>query len=477
MMWYKTILFSLFYLSFFTVDAQKVTVSPDILLRNNYSYDLIPNVNGHLILYHDRGSSHVFEMYSDDLKYIQSFEPEFENKQIHTIGVTSMDTCFLFYYYYKDEGNFHVSVRKFDEHLNTLDSATLYVKTREVNEGRPRIIWSENKSKVLIFLPIEKGIHLLVYETQHFNLLQNQIVFLQEVDLKNEFKKIDISDQGDVVILAIQEASWLSKSEDALVMGFLPISGDLLEQRFYAKEDILDVLLKIDNRNKSLAIAGLLGEKDRNQAGAYYALSLGIQKLESGKTSLKSQPLPMDLVQENATRKSKKTIFVPYLASKDMVLRYDGGIILFTEITKEFIRRGTGQSFPMQNDYYSGHGYIDFYNEDVLVLANHPNGDPHWQKILYKKQFSQDDDGNYSSYFIFALPSSLKLMFNDEIKNYNTVSEYDIDPLGQILRKSLLSTEYQDLKIRFRDAIQTSENTVYIPSEKNNKVNIVKIEY
>ncbi|MCB0660868.1 MAG: hypothetical protein KDC04_08030, partial [Saprospiraceae bacterium] len=360
MMWYKTILFSLFYLSFFTVDAQKVTVSPDILLRNNYSYDLIPNVNGHLILYHDRGSSHVFEMYSDDLKYIQSFEPEFENKQIHTIGVTSMDTCFLFYYYYKDEGNFHVSVRKFDEHLNTLDSATLYIKTREVNEGRPRIIWSENKSKVLIFLPIEKGIHLLVYETQHFNLLKSQIVFFEDVDLKNEFRKIDISDQGDVVILAIQEASWLSKTEDVVVMGFLQLDGEPLVHRFYANDDILDVLLKVDNRNQKVAIAGLLGEKDRNQAAAYYVATLDIHKFEGGTKRLKPLPLPMDLVQENATRKSKKTMFVPYLASKDMLLRYDGGIILFTEITKEFIRRGTGQSLPMQNDYFSGHGNIDF---------------------------------------------------------------------------------------------------------------------
>ena len=96
---------------------------------------------------------------------------------------------------------------------------------------------------------------------------------------------------------------------------------------------------------------------------------------------------------------------------------------------------------------------------------------------MYKKQFSQDDNAIYSSYFLYTTPSRIKLVYNDEIKTNNTVSEYVLDPLGNFERKSVLSTQYQNLKLRFRDAIQISPNEIIIPSESTNKINLVKIEY
>ena len=68
-------------------------------------------------------------------------------------------------------------------------------------------------------------------------------------------------------------------------------------------------------------------------------------------------------------------------------------------------------------------------------------------------------------------------MYNDEIKNNNTVSEYVLDPLGNTERKSVLSTEYQNLRLRFSQAIQTGSASLIVPSEKNWKMNMVKIEY
>jgi hypothetical protein len=57
------------------------------------------------------------------------------------------------------------------------------------------------------------------------------------------------------------------------------------------------------------------------------------------------------------------------------------------------------------------------------------------------------------------------------------VSEFELYPSGNLIRKSLLSTEYQNLKIRFDGAIQTSNNTFLVPSEKSGKLKIVKVSY
>jgi len=113
----------------------------------------------------------------------------------------------------------------------------------------------------------------------------------------------------------------------------------------------------------------------------------------------------------------------------------------------------------------------------VVVIAVQPDERVHWSRVLFKKQFSQDDDAIFSSYFLMKTPSRLKLIFNDEIKNNNTVSEYLLDPVGRFNRNSLLSTEYQNLKIRFADAVQVSGSEFVAPSEKNRKLSLVKITY
>ena len=120
---------------------------------------------------------------------------------------------------------------------------------------------------------------------------------------------------------------------------------------------------------------------------------------------------------------------------------------------------------------------MDHFFEDVIVIAVDPQEKEHWTRVLFKKQFSQDDEGIFSSYFLMKTPSRLKVVFNDEIKNNNTVSEYLLDPIGRFNRNSLLSTEYQNLKIRFADAVQVSGNEFIAPSEKNRKLSLVKIVY
>ena len=101
----------------------------------------------------------------------------------------------------------------------------------------------------------------------------------------------------------------------------------------------------------------------------------------------------------------------------------------------------------------------------------------HWELILPKKQFSQDDGGVYSSYFLFKTPSQLRLMFNDEIKPKNTVSEYIVRGDGTFERKSVLNTENLELKMRFRDAVQLDSDEILIPSERRNRLKLVKLEY
>jgi len=101
----------------------------------------------------------------------------------------------------------------------------------------------------------------------------------------------------------------------------------------------------------------------------------------------------------------------------------------------------------------------------------------HWKEVLHKKQYSQDDDAAYSSYFLAKTATSLRLLFNDEIQYENTVSEYILKGNGEFNRNSVMSTENQKIRLRFKDALQISADVVIVPSEARNRLKLVKVQY
>jgi hypothetical protein len=69
----------------------------------------------------------------------------------------------------------------------------------------------------------------------------------------------------------------------------------------------------------------------------------------------------------------------------------------------------------------------------------------------------------------------VRLIFNDEIKFENTVSEYVVKGTGDNERHSLLSTELLKLRLRFRDAIQITGDKMVVPSERRGQLRVAKI--
>ena len=159
-----------------------------------------------------------------------------------------------------------------------------------------------------------------------------------------------------------------------------------------------------------------------------------------------------------------------------VALRQDGGAVVIAELVKEYSRRS---SLPMQreNGAFMRDGWVDYYFEDMILFAINPDGTEHWKEVLRKRQYSQDDDAIYSSFFLFKTPERLRFLFNDEIKQENTVGGYEVTGTGYIERKTVFNTDYQKLKLRFRDGIQVSNNECIVPSERNNRLNLVRIVY
>ncbi|MEM1220739.1 MAG: hypothetical protein AAGH79_17595, partial [Bacteroidota bacterium] len=99
------------------------------------------------------------------------------------------------------------------------------------------------------------------------------------------------------------------------------------------------------------------------------------------------------------------------------------------------------------------------------------------ESILYKRQYSQDDDAVFSSYLLLKTPTALRMLYNDEIKYENTVFEYEINGSGEVDRNAVLNTESQQLQLRIKDGIQVGANEVLIPSERKNRLKLVRVQF
>lgn len=238
------------------------------------------------------------------------------------------------------------------------------------------------------------------------------------------------------------------------------------------------VKLGVDNLNSAVSIVGLYGTKDINETEGYLFFADSFNELRNPQMRDVQQFLFDDniLVDLNGVEKKNKKNVLNDFFTKTLIHRKDGGVVIVAELQREYARRNAGIS-NFDRAMAASRGYVDYYSEDLILFSIQPDGNLFWRKVLFKKQFSQDDEGIYSSFFTLKAPSQIHFIFNDEIKNNNTVSEYVIDPLGNYRRSSLLSTEYKNLKLRFQEALQTSATSFVVPSEKNGKINLVKITF
>lgn len=457
--------------------AQKVTVSNEINVRANYSYDILPNIGDNILFYHDRGSDHVFEIYDRNLRYKRTKELSFEKKNIMVLGVVPEDEHFSMVYSYKDEGMSYIRINRYDANAERIDSSTLLSEKSKILMVKHRFVHSDDKSKILLFAPADGGLNMLLIDNKNLNLIYGFTMIHKEFNFKDDFQKIMVNNAGEIFIAGKKENYFNKKNKDRIMC--MKITGlEDISLHYINSEELLihNLMMKYDEINRRVVFGGLLSRNDETSSVGYFSKSLPSSVIPS-ESMIAGNFFSMEFLSEFYGKKPGKVKELTGFECRDMIIRRDGGAILITELHKQFTRRAAMNNTGRFGEFIAPRGFVDYYHEDLLLLSMHPDGSEHWKKVLFKKQFSQDDDGIFSSYFLFKTPSRIRIIYNDEIKNNNTVSEYVIDPVGNYERNSVLSTEYQNLKLRFRDAVQIAPNSFIVPSEKSFKINMVRIDY
>lgn len=464
-------------MSTFASYSQKVTISKELSIRNDRAYDILGKIGDKILLYRDLGSKRVVEIFENDLKFFLQEEIRLPGDNQNIYAVVPQDSTFNVLYGHRNKEGYFMRTAKFDKYGRLKDSLTLIdgVEDFKLNNFTYKV--SDDRSKTLLFSSRKNDLfYTYIIDNNTMDILWSKETKLLGLNVRKDFRSIDISNSGEVNILfEINNTRYLKDEHQLIVIG-LDYTEGYYENNFWLRDKIaIDLEMDYDNINNRLVLGGLVSETSEIDASGYFYFSKPVNEI-SEDINIETHDFRVEFLEELYGKKLSKKKKLSDFITRDIVLRSDGGFLMFTEMKKEFFRR-TAFNAGVRSGVNGARGWVDIYNEDIIVFAFNPDGTEDWKKILYKKQFSQDDDGVYSSFFIFETPSRLRLIYNDEIKRNNTVSEYVLDPLGNFERNSLLSTDYQNLKLRFRDAVQVSSDVMIVPSERNYKLNLVRVEY
>lgn len=461
--------------------AQEVTVSKEFSIRTDYAYEVMGNVGDNILLYRDRGMDKYISAFDNDLQFKWEQQLRFEEKRVKVYGLTVKDSLFAVFYGMKKDGIEYVKAAYYDKNARIQDSIIIADQKRNLVGQDFQFKNSENEEKTLLYyIDQSDKLNLFVYDHVRDTLDWKEEYYFEGSNLLYDLSEVFITNVGSVVLLLEQKNSRYNNDDDVAEVIILQKGNDTgyVAEIPYGNYYLQSIKLAIDEKNLRIGFFGLYNEKKANWSEGYCYAFINLRRFADIYT-LNYVPFEKSLVQDIYGSDARKKKGLNFYTISDVIWRQDGGLIMAMEMQRQFSRRNSydGVTRTTADFYSSARGWVDFFNEDIIMTALHADGTEHWQKILYKKQFSQDDGGIYSSYFPFLTPSRLRLLYNDEIKNNSTVSEYVINGIGQYKRESLFSTEYQNLKLRFIDALQISSTEILVPSQKNYNLSLVKISY
>jgi hypothetical protein len=455
-------------------DAQVVTVSEEINMSRDANFDLLGLYDGRILM--SREVDYDVSLLGFDNKLFQVMDKSLslESKKPIIIGVSpGKKTIDVFYANVKKE-LITLFLRRFDSQGNLVSSMTIKEMSWSGSIPKVKMTSSLNKNWVVLHsMDNDENLQVLYIDMEQMLLAGDHYYSMNNLNFRTNFKDIIVTNTGEMLIV-LDNTQAFSKKMDAeiiIIHSGIETEQPKLSVKNFTPYNIRSNLLKLDESNRKLVLTSLYADRNTVESPGIVLCTYDLQKKDWGKIGF----VPFELEIPADQRAAKRTRFEVFADLKldEILIREDGGLLAFFEDRKEYER----SLYQGRRDFYGMRFAIDYYYDDIYVLAVSPNGQLEWQKRLQKKQYSFDDDALYSSFYIFKTPSAARIIYNDEIKNENTVSEYILTGSGQSERRNVLNTNRQDLRLQIRNALQISPNEFIIPSVKRNRLKLVKVTY
>ena len=449
--------------------AQNVVVSQDIELRSDSRYELFAGAEGQVILYRDDPTKVHLNAFGSSMEEVWSRELHMDKGRPNPLGALVSEGEINVFYIYRKDRSLHLKMQRYSARGNMTDSMTIVELTDDFANSN-WLLQTDAAHKYAI-LSTQRDAN--TYVIMGIEIASGRVMYQQKIDLSaesflmREFSEVYIDDFGAAYLWS-QENNRRSRLDEHVIRIIqISITGDV-KTVAVAMPDVLlyDFELKVDPGNKRVVGIGYYSVNPDEAAGV---VMVRLPYDLDGVADVATAAFPQSVI-EAVDPRNKRVTGIPYIKALDVVFRRNGGVLLIGEQRKQTVRTVGGRS-----GYFGGTIKTDYLYEDIILSSVSADSLSSWHEVLPKKQFSQDDNAAFSSYFLATTPKQLRLIYNDEVRSGGTVSQYQINGLGGIDRSSLMNTEYQDLWLRQGAGVQVTANSIVIPSERRTRLRLVKV--
>lgn len=459
------------------LDAQEITISEPIAIRSEVAYYLLGKQQGRHLILREQPNKFIINAYSNDMTLAWEKELELEKRRPEIIEAYDYDDRFYVLYTHRRKGASYLRIHKYDGGANLVDSTLVMNIGNEFLRSDFNVIRSENERMLQIELDRTGDERFLTV----FDLKKMKVVYSTEFEDPDhnpftEYSQLLVGDDGSSYYIIEKNNRRLGKKSNHHFKVHYYDAGSKSNSSFKLNMGgrlTYHVLFKLDNLNQKIVGAGYYSDRGLTRANGTFILKS--DQTNAAQAVLKFQKFDSQLLETVEGKNRRQRKFLSGILVRDIVLRRDGGALIVGEKFKRLESRPTGGNGTFRSNTILGAFASDFYFDDIFIVAHHPEGEVHWTNFYYKRQYSKNDSGIYSSYFLMHTPSQLKLLFNDEIEQNTTVSAYNVSPLGDYDRNALMNANYRNVKLRVSDAVQISATEVVIPSEFRNELRLMRV--
>jgi len=454
------------------VKGQTVTVSDEISLEDNYNYDIIGKYGNEIWLLKEGNTNFSIYRYDENM-YFQS-EKIFRSDKRKTklLGVFALNDGLRVLFQYSQRDTQVIAGYKVSTKFVMSDTVIIdQVIDDAVRKYKTDL--SPDKTKLLLHhTDFKNDVPVMCIDLDKLDLMWASTWQMERSDFLDFYRKMIVNNDGNAYLLLQKGAAKNSLYKYSLEMSSI-INGQKLSpiglgipDRYINDLDLID-----DPVHKVINVCGIYSSLNDEESEGIFVLRAPESMADNFR--LTKFLFSDDIVYEynGSIKKSVKSI--PNIKIQDIIMRQDGGIFLSLEYQKEITR----QSFTGRRDFYGGSRVsIDYYFEDMLLLGLAPDlTNIEFQKVLHKKQYSQDDDALFSSVYMVQSPRMLRFLYNEDIRTGSLVNEFRINGKGRSDRRTVMNTENQKLRLQVRNSTQISSNLIIIPSVRNNKLKLVRV--
>ena len=292
---------------------------------------------------------------------------------------------------------------------------------------------SENKKKILIYTVSEKG-QSIEFDGRWLDdslklIKRSHASFSADYNLIHG--EVSIANDGTIYMAAYAPIGTQNYADQFWMLSlgqgetkFSPHSMKL-DDKFAASG-----YSKIDNVNNKVYFGGFYSnKKNGNFDGVIYA-SYDISRGDYNAIRF----LPFDPVLAEAAGVKRRNHVFDNFQVQQVIVRNDGGFVLVSEAQFITTRSNYAPAMGYYSTIYSPYNTTmvrEYHYNDIMALCYDKEGAKQWSAFIPKEQYSQEDNGIFSSYLLLNSGGSLAFLYNDFNTLHSRIQLATLDPDGK----------------------------------------------